>query len=78
MKGRKAYNEGSRERSVVASCQGMLPPLELKEVRTSFPVEALEEMSHADTFFFFFKPLRKHFGLLTFRTVREYICVDLS
>lgn len=77
MKGRKAYDEGSRERSVVASCQGTLPPVELKEVRTSFPLEALKEMSHADTFFFF-KPLRKHFGLLTFRTVREYICVDLS
>ena len=77
MNGRRAWDEGSRERSDVANCQGRLPPLELKEVRTSLPLEALEEMSHADTFFFF-SPLRKHFGLLPFRTVRECICVDLS
>ena len=37
------------ERSDVNSCQGLLPPLEVKEVRTDSPLEALEETRHADT-----------------------------
>lgn len=35
--------------SDVNSCQGMLPPLEGKELRTHSLLEALEETSHADT-----------------------------
>ena len=54
MRERRARGEGSTERSDVANCQGTLPPLDLKEVKTSFPLEALKEVSHADVFFFFF------------------------
>ena len=74
MNGRRAWDEGSRERSDVANCQGRLPPLELKEVRTSLPLEALEEMSHADTFFFFFA-LKEAFWAPAFQNCeRMYLC----